>query len=282
MIPLAKKLVSCGILGDTAEELLENAFLNRDEWEVQGHEIMKIYLAHYQEAHINQLRLSQNDLLIADTAAAAGVELSDVVVSLSRLNTNTSDVEKIGAPGAPNKKITLQAAQPVNKIEEPKVAIAQQAVTDSKNVQTMVAEETTKGSEGAPLLIPGTANSSVTGTISNDGTGSGTGDPDVVFAILDNADAPDDFDSYILVTPKQKRQREAKLVENEGENPIGRRRRALRTRSTSSGVPVPANAFRRSHASGSIHSRKSLGSFSSAISAESFTDSLAELVGPDD
>ena len=259
--------MSCGILGDAAEELLENAFLNKDEWEVQGHEIMKIYLEHYQEAHIHHPRLSESDLL-----TEGAVELSDGVVSLPHLKSDTSDAENVGASEVSNQTSAHQAAHAVLELDEPKARnTGNIAVTDPKCTQTVVTEETTEVSGAAPLLIPGTANSSVAGTISYDGTGSDTGDPDVVFAILDNLDAPDDFDSYILITPKQKRQREAKAAEKEGATPAGRRRRALRTRSSNGGMTAPAKAFRRSNTTGSNHTRKSLGSLSSAISADSFS-----------
>ena len=48
IIPLAKKLESCGVFGVSSDECLNYAQANRDEWERKGEEIVKGYLAKYQ------------------------------------------------------------------------------------------------------------------------------------------------------------------------------------------------------------------------------------------
>jgi hypothetical protein len=98
--------------------------------------------------------------------------------------------------------------------------------------------------------IPGTTNSSVDGTTLDD-EASGENDPDIVFAVLP-PDAPaDDFDSYILLTPAQIRQRDREEKEKDNRS-VGtaekreRRRRLRRTLSmASSSGGTTRNAARR-------------------------------------
>ena len=265
VIPLAKKLVSCGILGEAAEELLENSFLNRDEWEVQGHAIMKIYLEHYQEAHINQPKPAEPDESPNVEECDALLSDDDVVVSLNHSQPQGSGALVLG-------ESRESPLSPTQEVEGPKSSSNEQLVTEGQNCeQTAVTEDTTKGDPAAPPLILGTANSSVAGTTSYAGTESETTDQDIVFAILENLDAPDDFDSYILITPKQKRQLEAKAKEEKTQATSNRRmRRVRRTRSSNGGNSAHhKHAFRRASTvdGGSTHTRRSMASLSSAMSS---------------
>lgn len=267
VIPLAKKLVSCGVLGQIAEELLENAFLNRDEWEIQGHGIMKIYLEHYQEEHIKHRRPSQSDLL---EEAVEDEPLDPPVPLVMQQSTAEYRAEECRLSQA-----TLAAVvQPEVELDVPERSTAIHSMAmDPKCISTSITDNIERSSGPIPpLLVPGTANSSVAGTNSYDGTGDETSDPDVVFAVLDNLDAPDDFDSYILLTPKQKREREAKAAEKGGTAPHGRRQRVLRSRSRGT-TTQPANAYKRTMSAGSNHTRKSMASLFSASSGDS-NDSL--------
>lgn len=47
IIPLARKLESCGVFGVSSDECLSYAQANRDEWERKGQEIVQGYLAKY-------------------------------------------------------------------------------------------------------------------------------------------------------------------------------------------------------------------------------------------
>jgi len=47
IIPLAKKLESCGVFGVSSHEYLNYAMANRDEWAMKGEEIVESYLANY-------------------------------------------------------------------------------------------------------------------------------------------------------------------------------------------------------------------------------------------
>ena len=50
IIPLAKKLKDCGVFGVSSDEYLNYAKSNRQEWEQKGEEIVKEYIASYEEA----------------------------------------------------------------------------------------------------------------------------------------------------------------------------------------------------------------------------------------
>jgi hypothetical protein len=47
IIPLAKKLESCGVFGVSSDEYLQYAQNNRNEWERKGHEQVQIYIENY-------------------------------------------------------------------------------------------------------------------------------------------------------------------------------------------------------------------------------------------
>ena len=49
IIPLAKKLESCGVFGVSSDEYLAYAMRNREEWEKKGHEQVQQYLESYKE-----------------------------------------------------------------------------------------------------------------------------------------------------------------------------------------------------------------------------------------
>jgi hypothetical protein len=49
VIPLAKKLDTCGVFGVSSDELLNYAEANRKEWETKGKEIVQSYLRTHQE-----------------------------------------------------------------------------------------------------------------------------------------------------------------------------------------------------------------------------------------
>ena len=44
LIPLAKKLESCGVFGVSSDEYLDYAIANRNEWKIKGHDIVKGYI----------------------------------------------------------------------------------------------------------------------------------------------------------------------------------------------------------------------------------------------
>ena len=227
VIPLAKKLVSCGVLGETADELLENAVLNRDEWEVQGHDIMKIYLEHYQKSHTVHPKLSTSDLLEQDANVASEDEAPDGPLDSMDALPSSSACQQVETSAFSEAKLQ-GVVQPAIRLDGSEKSPPSQSPTNNpqeSHVPAAEDEDAKQGSGPIPPLVPGTANSSVVGTLSCDGTSDGTGDPDVVFAILDNLDAPNDFDSYILITPKQKRQREAMNAKKDGTAPNERRRR---------------------------------------------------------
>ena len=49
IIPLAKKLFTCGVFGVSSDEFLNYALINRKEWEAKGEDMVKTYLKNYQE-----------------------------------------------------------------------------------------------------------------------------------------------------------------------------------------------------------------------------------------
>jgi len=49
VIPLAKKLDSCGVFGVSSHEYLGYAQANRDEWERRGEDIVKEYIENWKE-----------------------------------------------------------------------------------------------------------------------------------------------------------------------------------------------------------------------------------------
>jgi hypothetical protein len=51
IIPLAKKLESCGVFGVSSDEYLAYATKNRDEWELAGMDIIKGYIDSYEEKY---------------------------------------------------------------------------------------------------------------------------------------------------------------------------------------------------------------------------------------
>ena len=54
IIPLAKKLESCGVFGVSSHEYLNYAQMNRDEWEREGESIVQGYLEKYYEQNPEQ------------------------------------------------------------------------------------------------------------------------------------------------------------------------------------------------------------------------------------
>ena len=71
IIPLAKKLVACGVLdNDKAENLLNNAISNRQAWEAQGQEIVASYR--------DEMKSSRRSLVSIDKSLSTALsELSD-------------------------------------------------------------------------------------------------------------------------------------------------------------------------------------------------------------
>ena len=61
LIPLAKKLSTCGVFGVSSDEVLNYAQANRKEWEHRGEEMLQGYLKRYREKnlscpkHLNEL-----------------------------------------------------------------------------------------------------------------------------------------------------------------------------------------------------------------------------------
>ena len=49
IIPLAKKLDSCGVFGVSSDEYLSYAQANRDEWAREGENIVQQYIAKYEK-----------------------------------------------------------------------------------------------------------------------------------------------------------------------------------------------------------------------------------------
>ena len=55
IIPLARKLLDCGVLERSkVENLLDNAIANRKEWEIQGEEIVRQYVAEMKIADVKE------------------------------------------------------------------------------------------------------------------------------------------------------------------------------------------------------------------------------------
>jgi hypothetical protein len=51
IIPLAKKLGTCGVFGVSSHEYLDYALRNRKEWEEKGQDMVKSYLKSYTEKY---------------------------------------------------------------------------------------------------------------------------------------------------------------------------------------------------------------------------------------
>ena len=49
IIPLAKKLATCGVFGVSSDEFLNYAVANRKEWEVKGEDIVKEYIDNFRK-----------------------------------------------------------------------------------------------------------------------------------------------------------------------------------------------------------------------------------------
>ena len=47
IIPLAKKLFTCGVFGVSSDEFLNYALENRKEWELKGEQMVEQYLKNY-------------------------------------------------------------------------------------------------------------------------------------------------------------------------------------------------------------------------------------------
>lgn len=47
IIPLAKKLFTCGVFGVSSDEFLNYAQANRQEWELKGSQMVQQYLKNY-------------------------------------------------------------------------------------------------------------------------------------------------------------------------------------------------------------------------------------------
>ena len=162
------------------------------------------------------------------------------------LNTSQDSIMSSESNKAPNKE---------HDDRDGFTAIAEDANNDARPPATC-----TVGSSAGTLSLDGTESKS-----SSD-VGSHGQHADIVYAILDNLAAPDDFDSYILITPKQKRARGKKQEDTDG----GQKRRASRrSRSNSNsaaGSILRAVAQRRATGfgsrRGSVHSRRSLASLS--------------------
>ena len=50
IIPLAKKLFTCGVFGVSSDEFLNYALINRKEWEQKGEAMVQQYLKNFEEA----------------------------------------------------------------------------------------------------------------------------------------------------------------------------------------------------------------------------------------
>ena len=50
IIPLAKKLGTCGVFGVSSHECLDYAQKNRERWELEGESLVKQYLERYKKA----------------------------------------------------------------------------------------------------------------------------------------------------------------------------------------------------------------------------------------
>ena len=51
IIPLAKKLFTCGVFGVSSDEFLNYALINRKEWEQKGEQMVEQYLTNYAEKY---------------------------------------------------------------------------------------------------------------------------------------------------------------------------------------------------------------------------------------
>ena len=53
IVPLAKKLETCGVFGVSSDEYLNYALANRREWEEKGEEIVQSYVESYQREEMS-------------------------------------------------------------------------------------------------------------------------------------------------------------------------------------------------------------------------------------
>ena len=51
IIPLAKKLFTCGVFGVSSDEFLNYATINRKEWEKKGEHMVKQYLLNHRQMY---------------------------------------------------------------------------------------------------------------------------------------------------------------------------------------------------------------------------------------
>eukprot|EP00980_Cylindrotheca_fusiformis_P023093 scaffold10105_cov129-Cylindrotheca_fusiformis.AAC.6 len=68
VIPLAKKLQSCGVFGVSSDEYLNYAKANRDEWAREGEALVKDYLAKY---HRQQHQDAPSDIISIEKHVSA-------------------------------------------------------------------------------------------------------------------------------------------------------------------------------------------------------------------
>jgi len=85
IIPLARKLKSCGVFGVSSDEYLNYAQQNRAEWESKGREIIS-------EMMESMAKKEAMEAVVADVpAAAAAVEKKDVTEEAAGADTTTTD-----------------------------------------------------------------------------------------------------------------------------------------------------------------------------------------------
>jgi len=277
VIPLAKKLANCGVLGDSAEELLDNAVTNREEWEIQGHEIVELYVAHYRETHVRETRDSDDSVSGNNNndgdGTATSLSRNSLRKSVGGLEPNPFPKSIGGLEAHPSRTSISGLLTSDAEVTDPTDQLATSDRTDNVGLSHDGTAPPTPGTPGG-LSVQSAASTDGTGSYDDgDGASSGDPDPDVVYAVLDNLDEPDDFDSYVLLTPSQLRKREDKKrrTGNDVRKALSDRRRRRRMASSIT------SSRRASSAMISVGSRRSI--YSSSYSANLDDESDDSAVG---
>jgi hypothetical protein len=226
VIPLAKKLASCGIFEEAGEELLENAIANREEWDATGHEVLEFYVAHYRESHDVEGQKNKDAKEGRENRSQGGESRNDDESAQHRGSTGTL------------RSVTNSVCSSGDE----------QQIESDPEIESQLGQSLAR-LPGAKR--DGTSNASVADTISD--TDSGIQEPDIVFAVLDSPEDPDDFFSYTLVTSKQLRKRKERQDGHETSTIVSReemrqrRRRVRRVTSALSIISTSSKSLRDSH-----------------------------------
>ncbi|CAB9514054.1 inhibited 3',5'-cyclic phosphodiesterase B [Seminavis robusta] len=267
VIPLAKKLSSCGIFEEAGEELLENAISNRQEWESKGHEVLQVYVAHYRESHVHHVQQQARDNGENSEIAVEGVETLE--------SARPGQRDSNGTLMALSRRSTASSLTPIRSSEDQDENASTTGTTEKQMQDSQLGLKLALLPDAAPDAAA-IGNASVADTLSDDDDGDTNSqfpDLDIVYAVLENADDPDDFFSYTLLTPKQLRKRKERQEKQEnvtlGSKDVMRERRRRIRRQTGASAVASAGfgvAGRRISRGNSFHSRSSFISLNSDVS----------------